>query len=144
MFTGSHPLTVDEKGRLAIPARYRQQLTESGGNSLVMTRTHKPCIEIYPASAFQAIAEQIQNLEDREAADLLKEVVIGYAVETEVDKQGRILLPQVLRRYARLDANVRVVGQISRFDVWDESLWADRHGETQAPGLPRAVLMLKR
>src|ERR1041385_2117123 len=118
MFAGSHQLSIDDKGRLAIPSRFRAQLD---GANVFITRAHKPCLEVYPAAEFHRLAEQIEGLEDRRHADLLKEIFIGHAVETEVDKQGRVLLPQLLRRNASLDGTVMVVGQIKRFDVWSES-----------------------
>src|ERR1700740_853317 len=98
VFAGSHQLSIDDKGRLAIPARFRAQLD---GSNVFITRAHKPCVEIYPAAEFHRLAEQIESFDDRVKADLLKEIFIGHAVETEVDKQGRVLLPQLLRRYAR-------------------------------------------
>jgi MraZ protein len=145
MFAGSHLLTIDDKGRLAIPARVRQQLADDyEGLELFITRSHKPCIEIYPAAEFRAVADQIQNLDDRRAADLLKEVFIGNAVETEVDKQGRVLLPQLLRRHAHLESSAVLVGQITHLDIWAEAAWNERYGESQAQDLASAFALLKR
>ena len=143
MFAGSHLLTIDDKGRLAIPARFRQQLSDHG-QQLFITRAHNPSIEIYPADVFFAVAEQIENLEDRRAADTLKEVFVGHAVETEIDKQGRVLLPQVLRRHARLDTSAMLVGQTKRFDVWSEDIWTQRFGEGSADDLASKFALLKR
>lgn len=144
MFAGSHLLTIDDKGRLAIPARFRQQLSDKYGLQVFITRAYQPCIEIYPASVFREVAEQIQNLEDRGAADKLKEVFIGHAVETEMDKQGRVLLPQLLRRFARLDGSAVLVGQINRFDIWAEDVWTEKFGEDRAEDLASAFALLKR
>lgn len=144
MFAGSHLLTIDDKGRLAIPARFRQQLADDYGLQVVMTRAHKPCVEIYPASVFKSVADQIQNLSDGIAADLLKEVFIGHAVEAEIDKQGRVLLPQILRRHARLDAGAVLVGQINRFDIWSEDVWAEKFGDSSKNDLASAFALIKR
>lgn len=144
MFAGSHLLTIDDKGRLAIPARFRQQLADKFGMQVFITRAYQPCIEIYPATVFRELAEQIQNLEDRGAADKLKEVFIGHAVETEMDKQGRVLLPQLLRRFARLESGAVLVGQINRFDVWAEDVWTEKFGEGRAEDLASAFALLKR
>jgi MraZ protein len=142
MFAGSHQLSIDDKGRLAIPARFRAQLD---GANVFITRAHKPCLEIYPAAEFHRLAEQIENLDDRRHADLLKEIFVGHAVETDVDKQGRVLLPQLLRKYAGLDGTVMVVGQIKRFDVWSESGWSKKFGGApSAEGLADAFALLKR
>ena len=141
MFTGSHQLTVDDKGRLAIPARVRQQLIDTHGAQIYLTRGPDPSIEIYPAATFQALAEQIQNLPDRKAAELLKKIFIGHATDTEIDKQGRVLLPGVLREHARIKTDVRLVGQITRIDVWAEETWI---GEGQVEGVADAFALLKR
>ena len=140
MFAGSHQLSIDDKGRLAIPARFRAQLD---GSNVFVTRAHKPCLEVYPATEFQRIAEQIENLADQRKADLLKEVFVGNAVETEVDKQGRMLLPQLLRRHAALDGRVMVVGQIKRFDVWAEAAWNKKSEQSEAE-LADAFALIKR
>ena len=147
MFAGTHQLTVDDKGRLAIPARFRAQLDEQCQSQLVITMGPQPCIEIYPAPEFQRLAQDIQAMEDRRKADLLKQVFIGFAVETEVDKQGRVLLPPMLRKRVRLNSSAVLMGQFSRFDVWAEDAWNERFGEgpgTALASLDDAFLTLKR
>ncbi len=141
MFAGSYSLAVDEKGRIAIPARFRQQLAdENGGVPLFITIGPKPCLEIYPAAEFQRLATDIQNLEDRKTADLLKQVFIGFAVETETDKQGRVVLPPLLRKRVQLNGSAMLVGQITRFDVWAEDEWTRRYGEGPDSQLNPALL----
>jgi MraZ protein len=129
VFSGSYPLTIDDKGRLAIPARYRQELADTSNSQLFITRGPKDCLEIYPAHEFQKIADQIEAMEDRERADLLNERLIGSAHEVEIDRQGRVLLPGILRKHARLDGSAVLVGQIRRFELWAEDLWNERFGE---------------
>ena len=129
MFSGSYPLTIDDKGRLAIPARYRQELADSCHSQLFITRGPKPCLEIYPAHEFQKLADQIEAMEDREMADYLNERLIGSAHDVEIDKQGRVLLPGILRKHARLDGAAVLVGAIRRFELWAEDLWNERFGE---------------
>src|SRR5438874_9477184 len=102
MFTGSHQLTVDDKGRVAIPARVRQQLLETYGPQIFITRGPTTSIEIYPATVFRDIADEIRAMPDRKAADMLSDVFVGHALDTEVDKQGRVLLPAVLRAHAKI------------------------------------------
>jgi MraZ protein len=144
VFSGSHPLTIDDKGRLAIPARLRQQLAEDHGLQVYITRAYQPCIEIYPVAEFRRVVEQIEAVQDGVKADLLKQVFIGNAFEAEVDKQGRVLLPQVLRQYARLDSAAVLVGQNRRMDLWSESLWQVRFGEGSAEDLAGAFALIKR
>jgi MraZ protein len=147
VFAGSHQLTIDDKGRLAIPARYRQELAESCNSQLFITRGPNPCLEIFPAHEFQRVADQIEAMEDRAQAELLKSVVVGFACETEIDKQGRVLLPPMLRRYARFNGSAVLMGQIRRFDLWPEEIWNERFGETAigaASSLADAFRSLKR
>jgi len=146
MFAGSHLLTIDDKGRLAIPARFRQQLADDYGLQVFITRSYEPCLEIYPAAVFRELAEQIQAMAPGAARDKLKHVFIGNAVDTEIDKQGRVLLPQLLRKFARLDSNAMLVGQINRFDVWAEDLWNEKFGDNSAAAddLASAFAQLRR
>lgn len=147
MFSGSHQLTIDEKGRLAIPARFRQTLADTCNSQLVVTRGPKTCLEIYPAPEFQRIADQIEAMEDRDVADLLNARMIGSAFETEIDKQGRILLPPMLRKAAKLDGLAVLMGQIKRFDLYPEDQWNAEFGEDAvglAENLKAAFRTLKR
>lgn len=123
VFAGSHQLSIDDKGRLAIPARFRQLLADKFGSHLFITMGYRPCLEIYPAPEFQRIADSIPLMEDQDQAELLKLAFIGRAVETEIDKQGRVVLPPMLRRDARLDGAAIAVGQINRIDLWGEQQW---------------------
>ena len=147
MFAGSHLLTIDDKGRLAIPARYRQELADACNSQLVITRGPNPCLEIYPAPEFQRLADEIQAMDDRDRAELLKSVFIGFACETEIDKQGRVLIPPMLRKYARFNGSGVLMGQIRRFDLWPEELWDERFGEAAggfASSIADAFRTLKR
>ena len=147
MFLGSHQLTVDEKGRLAIPSRIRSQLADSHGLQVVITMGARTSLEIYPAIEFKNIAEQIQNLEDRDAAELLKLAFVGRAVETEIDKQGRVMLPQFLRKQAQLETGVVLVGQINRLELWAQAIWDEMFNEgpnSVRPALAAAFRHLKR
>lgn len=147
MFLGSHQLTVDEKGRLAVPARIRSQLADSHGHEVVITMGPRTSLEIYPAIEFKSIAEQIQTLEDREAAELLKLAFVGRAVETEIDKQGRVMLPQFLRKQAQLESSVVLVGQINRLELWAQAIWDEMFNEgpnSVRPALAAAFRHLKR
>lgn len=128
MFAGSHQLTIDDKGRLAIPARFRQQLADGPGLQLVVTKGPDQCLEIYPAAEFRRITDQIEQMENRDDAELLKMAFVGLAAETEVDRQGRISVPPMLREMARLDGPVVLAGQINRFNLWSEAQWKEMFG----------------
>lgn len=145
MFAGSYPLTVDDKGRLAIPARFRAQIVEQCGSQLYITRSYQPCVEIYPAPAFHRVADEIKAMPNRTLADKLSHIFIGNAVDVEMDKQGRVLLPSLLRKAARLETDAVLVGQIDRFDLWPENLWTQKFGEgADAAALQEAFASLKR
>jgi MraZ protein len=124
MFAGSHLLTIDDKGRLAIPVRFRQLIAEKHGPAVFITRSYQPCVEIYPAAEFHAVVEQIDQMPDRKKADLATRVFIGNATEAEIDKQGRVLLPQLLRKLAHLGSAAVAVGQNKRIEIWSEEVWS--------------------
>lgn len=115
MFFGSHHHTIDEKGRLTLPAKWRSEL--AGG--VVVTRGLDDCLFIFPKAKFEAIADEI----DRQGIELGDARVwaryfFGMAADTETDKQGRVLIPQNLRDFAQLNGEVVVVGVASRIEVW--------------------------
>ena len=144
MFAGSHLLTIDDKGRLAIPARFRQQLVEKYGPQIYVTRSYLPCVEIYPYSEFRAVVDQIEQMPDRRKADLAMRAFIGSAVESEIDKQGRVLLPQLLRKLAHLDASAVAVGQNKRIEIWSEDVWTAKFSGGEAEELADAFSQVKR
>ncbi len=115
MFLGSHEHTIDSKGRLTMPSKWRAELS----SNVVVTRGLEGCLFIFPQTKFEEIAKET----DRQGM-LLPEArawarYIGGAAEpVEVDGQGRILIPQRLREYASLNGNVVVVGLMSRIEVW--------------------------
>jgi MraZ protein len=126
MFAGSHQLTIDDKGRMAIPARYRQSLADSCNSQLVVTMGPEACLEIYPVQQFQQIVDAIMQLPPRGPAALLRQRFIGLALECEIDKQGRLQLSQFLRSQARLNGSAVLVGNIDHFELWAEDLWNAR------------------
>ena len=127
MFTGRQSLSIDEKGRVAVPKVFRQELDGAESKTLYVVPMasvkQKPHIEVYPAAELARLAKVIREMENREFADLLKDQFIGNATAVEFDSQGRITLPQKLREHAGLlNGRAMVVGQDTRFDIWDESI----------------------
>jgi MraZ protein len=126
MFRGESLLNVDDKGRMAVPSRYREQLKATCGGSLVVTISllHR-CLTVYPAPDWQRIEDDLKRLPALDQkAQAIRHLLIGHATECELDSQGRILLTQSLREFASLDKRVKMVGQASKFELWDESAWA--------------------
>ena len=112
-----------------MPARFRQSLVDSCAAQLVLTIGPNPCVEIYPAPEFQRIVRDIQAMDDRAVAEQLKQVFVGFAVETEMDKQGRVLLPPMLRKRTKLNGEAVLMGQDTRLDLWAADVWETRFGE---------------
>lgn len=131
MFAGSSQLTIDDKGRLAIPARLRTQLAEEYGKQIAITLGPE-AIEVYPAQVFRRIAEAIPKIADRPKRMLMQRLFVGHAVESELDAQGRVLVPTMLRERMKLGSDVVLVGQIDHFELWPAAQWTASTDEAQA------------
>ena len=120
MFMGEYHHSVDEKGRLIIPAKYREIL----GNHSVMTRGIEHCIYVYPEEAFTHIVNQLETLPftKKDARGFTRFFMSG-ATAAELDKQGRVLIPTPLANYAMLDKEVVIVGAMDRLEIWDKQQW---------------------
>jgi MraZ protein len=128
MFRGINPITIDDKGRLAVPMRYREALSAQDEGALVITiDTEETCLLLYPAAQWQLIENKLQSLPSFNAdARRIQRLLIGHATDVKLDGNGRILLPLPLRTYAKLRDKVVMIGQGNKFEVWDETLWQTR------------------
>ncbi len=120
MFLGRYAHSLDAKGRLAIPARFREALAEG----LVLTRGIDRCLSLYPMAAWLPLAERVSALPitDPDARNF-RRMVFAEAVNLELDAQGRILVPPELRRYAALEREAVVVGVHTAIEVWSPERW---------------------
>ena len=127
-FRGVSNLSLDAKGRIVLPARYRERLTEICDGELIVTiDTDQPCLLIYPLPEWEQIEEKIESLPSFNATTRrIQRLLIGHATESQVDAAGRMLLSNPLRDYARLDKKVVLIGQGKKFELWDEELWNTR------------------
>jgi len=126
VFQGATELSVDAKGRLAVPTRYRDALI-SGGAAVVLTAHPDGCVLLYPRLAWEPIGSKIQSLSSfNEQARWWQRLLVGFAEETSLDAQGRILLSPALRKFADLKKDVMLVGQGSHFELWDVALWEEK------------------
>lgn len=127
MFLGTYTPRLDEKGRLILPAKYRDEL-EAG---LVLTRGQERCIYVFSANEFERVHEQMRSapLSSKQARDYIRVFLSGASDETP-DKQGRITIPPALRTYAGLDRDVTVIGAGTRVEIWDSAAW-DKYLEDQ-------------
>ena len=142
MFRGVQHINMDAKGRLAMPARQREPLlSECGGQVVVTIDTQSACLAIYPLPEWERIEREIQNLPAlKPAVKRFQRLMLGYATDLELDGNGRMLLPQSLREYARLDKKLVLVGQGNKLELWSEDLWlAERDQALQDSG-PEAEL----
>lgn len=125
MFRGLNSINMDEKGRITIPSRYRDLIDEHADGACVVTiDTEQRCLLLYPQPYWEEIEKKLENLPSFNAASRrIQRLLIGHATELEMDRNGRILLPPLLREYASLDKLVMLVGQGKKFEIWGESQW---------------------
>jgi len=127
MFLGSYEHSIDAKGRVSLPARFREVLVTQGDSRLVVTTNLDPagkCLVAYPMDEWQAFQDRIAGLPQfDEHVVLLKRLHIGGACEVTPDKQGRVLIPQLHREYAGLKRYVRFVGLSNTLEIWDRERW---------------------
>ncbi|KAA8980674.1 MULTISPECIES: division/cell wall cluster transcriptional repressor MraZ [Gammaproteobacteria] len=124
-FLGSHAINMDAKGRLAIPARVREDLeTLCGGRIVLTAHTEERCLLVYPEPQWEEILPKIEALPSfNKAVRRTQRLLIGYATPLELDGAGRILVPQPLRDYAGLEKKLYLVGQGRKLELWSEDRW---------------------
>jgi MraZ protein len=120
VFLGTHTPRLDDKGRLFLPAKFRERL--AGG--LVVTRGQERCLYIFPADEFVRVAESVRNapVTSKAVRDYLRVLLSGASDEIP-DKQGRVMVPSTLREYAGLTRDCTVIGAGSRVELWDTAAW---------------------
>ena len=125
MFRGITDITLDERGRMAMPTRYRDAFRDRSGGKLVMTiARHDPCLRIYAESDWAVLEDELTNLDDDDSENRRQQhMLIGFATDAELDGNGRVVIPQRLRDYARLERKVVMVGQPKRLELWNDQAW---------------------
>lgn len=120
MFIGEFSHTVDEKGRVNVPAKFRGDLTQG----LVVTRGIDRCLSVYPIDEWQRIAQKLSALplSNRKSRAFTRLILAG-AWDATLDSQGRIMIPEYLRSYASIRKHVIVTGLYNRIEIWDEDYW---------------------
>lgn len=131
MFRGEYSLSLDAKGRLAIPSRYRERLVEDCGGKLIVTISLlERCLVVYPYPRWQRIEDELKDLPALDQqAQAINHLLIGHAVDCDMDSNGRVLLSQALRKFAGLDKRIMMVGQVDKFEIWDDGGWNRRRDE---------------
>lgn len=120
MFLGTYTPRLDDKGRLILPAKFREELSEG----LVLTRGQERCLYVFSQEEFQRVYEQMRTapISSKQARDYIRVFLSGASDETP-DKQGRITIPATLRDYANFGKELTVIGAGARAEIWDTEVW---------------------
>jgi len=128
MFMGEYQHSLDEKGRLIIPARFREDL----GEHFIVTRGLDHCLFVYPLAQWKILEEKIRELPTSHAETRsFVRMFFSGAVETELDKQGRVVIPQHLREHANIQKDVFVIGVSSKVEIWAKDHWESYSTQAQ-------------
>ena len=131
MFRGINSINLDAKGRMAMPSRYREQLsTKCSGQLVVTIDTNHKCLLLYPLPEWEQIERQIESLSSFDPmSQRVKHLLIGHANDLELDGSGRVLLPQELRSYAGLEKHICLIGQGKKLEIWDQNSWNEQRNK---------------
>lgn len=120
MLIGEYNHTIDSKKRLSLPVKFRKEL----GRKVIITRGFESCLVIYPQKEWERVLEELKKLPSgRAESRKFNRAVLGGAVEVSLDKLGRILIPEHLKKYASLKKNVTVCGLSNKLEIWDDQKW---------------------
>lgn len=129
MFIGEYNHNLDEKGRLAIPVKFREEL--KGG--AVVTKGLDGCLFLYPITEWKLLADKLSHLPISQAnTRAFARLMLAGAMDVSLDKQGRIVIPDYLRKYVNLSKQVVINGLYNRLEIWDEAAWEAYKQKTEA------------
>ena len=127
MFRGANKVTLDAKGRMVMPTRYRDRLADRSQGRLVVTIDRDQCLLLYPLPDWEEIERKLMRLPTlNPQARRLQRLMVGHATELDLDGHGRLLLPPQLREFGALSRDAMLIGQGNRFELWDEARWNER------------------
>lgn len=131
MFRGINSITLDTKGRMALPSRHRELLSALNIDKMIVTiDPEETCLLLYPELEWQKIEANLQRLPSfNPAARRIQRLLIGHATDIELDGSGRMLLPAELRSYAVLQKQAVLIGQGNKFEIWDEHHWQNKRAQ---------------
>lgn len=128
MFIGEYHHAIDDKGRLAVPVKFREEI----GRTVVVTRGLDNCLFVYTQTEWTQLAERLSKLPVAKAnTRAFARLMLAGAMELEVDKQGRVILPDYLRKYAGLKKKVVIAGLLNRLEIWDALVWQKYQAGTE-------------
>ncbi|OOH92382.1 cell division/cell wall cluster transcriptional repressor MraZ [Pasteurellaceae bacterium 15-036681] len=142
MFRGAISISLDNKGRLAIPTRYRAELREKHEGTLICTvDIRQPCLLLYPLHEWEVVEQKLLALSNFDPVQRrIQRVMQGFATECEMDSAGRILISQTLRQHANLEQQIMLVGQLNKFEIWQDQQWQAQIVEDLAFGSSAEML----
>ena len=128
MFRGISSAKLDAKGRMSMPARFRERLIAAAGGKVVVTvDMREKCLLLYPLEEWEAVQEKLDALPNiRSETRWLQRILIGHATDLELDANGRILLPAPLREHGGLEKALVLVGQGNKIEIWSHDTWRRR------------------
>ncbi len=127
VFRGATKVTLDAKGRLAVPTRYRERLAARCDGHIVVTVDKDHCLLVYPLPDWEELERKLVRLPSmNNVARNIVRIMVGYATEVDMDASGRVLLSRELRDFASLDRHAILIGQGHKFELWDEAIWNEK------------------
>jgi MraZ protein len=127
LFRGATKVTLDAKGRMAIPTRYRERLASRCDGEIVVTVDRDHCLLIYPLPDWEELERKLVRLPSmNKVARNIVRIMVGYATEVDMDGNGRILVSRELRDFASLNKAAMLIGQGNKFELWDEDAWIEK------------------
>ena len=124
LFRGTFLHSIDSKGRISVPNRFRDVMKAKEDNRLVITRgTHEDCLSAYPMDRWQEVEQSLDNLSAGRSRDSFVRRFISPAQDCNIDRMGRVLVPAQLRSEAGLEREVMMVGALGKFEIWDRERW---------------------
>jgi len=126
LFKGQFLYSIDSKGRISIPAKLRKNFSPEANDSLVMTQGFGTCIDIYPYDQWQLIEEKLSKLNQFKPKDVMfLRMFLQFAAEDSLDSQSRVLIPQNLLDYAKIEKEVLILGALKKIEVWNPKLYEE-------------------
>ena len=144
MFRGRYEHTIDAKGRVSIPAKFRELLAEKKDDRLILTNFDR-CLVAYPYEEWRTLEERASSLSMvKKEVKAFQRFFISGATECPIDRLGRILIPPTLREYARLEKNVVFTGMLKKFEIWSKERWLEeiKSSEENFEDISEAVAVL--
>jgi MraZ protein len=137
VFRGGPVLTLDGKGRITVPARWRDMLVAAANGQLVVAKNPDGCLALYPLPVWEQFEASVLALSTEDEA--WRRIFIGSATEVEIDSAARVLIPPELRAWAGLERDVKFMGVGPNFELWDMARYEQREAEAIARGRPEAL-----